>query len=858
MAKHTQDQQAVGLTDAEEFLLSFGASNPAALALLGALYLKQWETSGDTKYLERALAALQCAADQGEPEANWQLYRYVIEKGKREGRTYNPSKYLLDDEAKRKDHLRRAAKAGHEVAKAECLFLSEAQEQNQSLLGEMNNDRRSQREGEFKSKLADINHLRPMAQQGDKHAQLDLAQLLMETYRDAVFEGIPATSPHLWRQEAKEMLQSAATELPEARYLLVSNGFVEGEAAAIELLRAAAFPKQGEEPYPLALMELASRLIERQEYAEAEKYLREAIFQGVGAEKHLADLIYEHHGDFDGDLAESLSLYEMLVERSKEPLAAFRAGQMYLRGVICLQDMDKARRFFEIGAKSSHHGHDFGDADSRAGLPLDWFDHYIAPPLYCRLALVLGWPGSGNANCRPFVDGTRLLLDRLAQRRCQAEDLDFLQHSDVLKLLKTMNWYQSLEIQRDPKDAIGQEYLEEKLSPLLGLIRLLAEKSFSGTDANRYFKWEETRSTFLEEENRLALGWLLVSGKLGDSNPGQAEEHFMAARRRLRDIKLESVAYEDGLSDRETRAEWLGRQIHEGLRYCAEMKAAKAQAEKEAEVYKAREEERRQMISFLSHTLVSVTAGASRMLREIMNDLTTASDHTTVTTLAARLAPTAIRASVVENLVKVFKLYTSNPDALREGWALDQGGDHSVAQTVVLALQMSILRFCRMPDFRGARRKLLPQADYDALIEEFIVEILPLDGSTMAQIQQIAKWLEKRLPFLRVALNEVDQIRIQEEGARHIVIFALVVEFLTNALKYVAPGGEISLSICHTDGGLDLACSNPVDSDTAVRPLSGKTGLDFVRAICKLIGAEFHGPSISNGSFSLHAILPLE
>lgn len=850
MEKATPDLQDIGPDTAETFLLSFGSENPAALALLGIHYLKKWKSSGEIQYLEQGREALKEAASQGEPEANWQLYSYVIQEGTREGISYVPPKYLLEKESEREEHLMRAARAGHRDALDEYWRGAD----DQTLWDETNSE---QRKEQFKGNLADINNLRPLAQQGDKQAQLDLARSLIESYWDLVCGHVPAEYAQHgeqfaknWQQEAKEMLESAAAEYPEARYLLaVSKRFVKDEGAAIDLLRDAGFPKHGEEPYPLALVALATRLTDRREYADAEKCLREAISQGVGAETKLANLIYEHREEISGDLAEALRLYEQLADRVKDPLAAFRAGQMHLRGEACPQDLNKAKHFFEIGAQSGQETHDFGEPELRAGLPLDWFDDHVAPPLYCKLALVLGWPKESGVIVSPMLEGTHILLDRLAQRHCQAEMYDFLQYRDVICLLKHWNRYQPL------LEAVGQEELEILLSPLLGLIRILSEKSIKDTDSNRYFDLNES---VLEIEKKLALGWLLSSGRLGVVDLEKADHHFHTVKRSLPDIKKSYVGREDVLSGRETSVQRISRLTQKGLRYCEEQRSEKAQADKERAVQLAREEERRQMISFLSHTLVSVTTGSSNLLREIVSELSSGNDHETNLSLAARLASTAVRASITESLVKVFKLYTSNPEALREGWIHDQGGDYSVTQTIVLALQMTILRFCRMPDFKKARKNLLPQADYDLIIKEFITEIMPLDGRTFSHAEKIHAWLERRLPFLHLSLDGIEQIRIVEDGTRHIVIFALAIEFLTNAFKYVAPGGEIIFSVSHSDDNLILGCANPVDKDIALQPLSGKTGLDFIREICKLIGAELDGPTItSNNYFSLQAILPL-
>jgi len=90
------------------------------------------------------------------------------------------------------------------------------------------------------------------------------------------------------------------------------------------------------------------------------------------------------------------------------------------------------------------------------------------------------------------------------------------------------------------------------------------------------------------------------------------------------------------------------------------------------------------------------------------------------------------------------------------------------------------------------------------------------------------------------------------------VIFAIVGEFLGNALKYAAPGGPISLLIRWSGSGLELACANPVVIAAPQPALGGRSGLGAVREVCKLIRADFSGPTVEKDLFSLRVVLPIK
>lgn len=258
------------------------------------------------------------------------------------------------------------------------------------------------------------------------------------------------------------------------------------------------------------------------------------------------------------------------------------------------------------------------------------------------------------------------------------------------------------------------------------------------------------------------------------------------------------------------------------------------------------------ILSFFSHTLVNATVGSTQMLKDIAADLATATDLTQASVLTKRLATITTRMSVIESLANVFKLYTSEPYALCREWKADQGHNYTVTQTVVFALQMTLLRFCQMPEFQSARKKLLPNVSCKMLTAELISAIIPLDGSSTTQLKQVVNWIETRMPFIRLALNNIEYIHIRENGARHIVIFALISEFLTNALKYTAlssePDSHILLQVSPAPLGLYIACSNTIDNEIST-PFGDNMRLAFIKEVCNQVEADFPDPVNLDGEF---------
>lgn len=274
---------------------------------------------------------------------------------------------------------------------------------------------------------------------------------------------------------------------------------------------------------------------------------------------------------------------------------------------------------------------------------------------------------------------------------------------------------------------------------------------------------------------------------------------------------------------------------------------------------RAVEEDRIQTISFLSHTLVNATTGGAHEVLEITAKLARMKTTVDLTSETARLAAETSRMAMVESIVTVFKQYTARPEALTEMWAQDTGGSFSILQVVALSMRQALLRFYFAPDHEQDFQRLLPDTEYTSVAQEFLTDVAILDINQIADVYRFFEWLRMRLPFLRLDLDsaELEALHLHQGGTRAIVIFSLVGEFLANALKYTTQGGSILLSVRPSGDGLAISSSNSLDQRKPAPVLGGRTGLDFVRRVCKQIGADFMTPTVFQGNFSLGATLPI-
>jgi hypothetical protein len=463
------------------------------------------------------------------------------------------------------------------------------------------------------------------------------------------------------------------------------------------------------------------------------------------------------------------------------------------------------------------------------------------------------------------------LASRLNQNDCRCDSLTLLTVGDVELLLQERSFLVSEAHlaaedredtqQRQAINEARQKRMEGSLwglrddhSFICGLTYCLQTRA--GLDRLRLAEYWKDKYSLIQ---RYLLGRLNASSRFESPDYAVALEnfdyvlHYFDAKEKL---KLASDP------DRHSEARKLSDQtrLHRSVVYAQIESQQKAQqdARQERELQRAREDERRQMISFLSHTLTSATAGGSNTVRKIASKLASAQANVDLPDVAQRLAAQVSRMARVESLVEVFKLYTSDDKALREGWDRDTGGEFSVLQVCAMAVQQALLRFYFSSEHEVDFSRLMPEANYATVAQEFMTDALALDMSTPDQARQFIDWAEQRLPFLRMSFVGAESAHLAQGGARDIVIFALTGEFLGNALKYAAAGQAITLDISVKPPGLEIVCRNAMKVAAAAPIHGGKTGLTFIRRVCTLINAEFDEPAVKDNVFILRALLPIQ
>ena len=677
----------------------------------------------------------------------------------------------------------------------------------------------------------------PKARNGDTDAQLDCAEAYGSLGWLCLFEASRTTEQaeqdklvseyKAYSDHARTWTQRAAERSAEACFAM-SHSFSANDSERVDWLKRAAFPDNGRQPSGPALCTFAARLQSgegvRRDLKAARSCLESAIATGdaVAVEK-LGIALLSHTLDVQDD-ARGAEL--LLSVKKPSPEAHLWLGLAYLRGQGMVANLEEARKQFEL----SHKGE---DPWGSLALHMGWRDasllHEAEEVIFEHLdkhsfVLTKGCPIT-KADVRLLLGANPQLCSLVLQgEKTEAEDATGFLQSEVMRT--------TVERLR--------RIFGESAFPLKTIEGLIAVSNAAGVAGGTLV---DTLTMLWKHPGPLqhyVLGRLWQNGTFGYESPEKAKAHF------------ESAA--NGVCEQLNTKDPRFRPKHEFL-LSLERKARDhvTACVRQLEQVEAKQE----ILSFLSHTLTNAVAGTSETLRLIVRHLTTRGRESdeSQTDVIERLSRLATTLALTESLVASFKLYASNPDALRESWKQDKDGEVPVRHAVALAIRQALSRFLLSPEHGRDFRRLAPEQNRKELSKEFVEGMLSLDMESDGDVEQLLGWIKTQLPCLRINAILNGAPKVVARGARFIVIFSVVSEMLTNAFKYGGTGSPISLDCIYSGETLQIRCvnANGLGAGAAVR--GGRKGITFMRELCRLIGAQFEAPNPEEGFYRIGVVL---
>jgi TPR repeat protein len=799
--------------------------NTSAATILAREYLLRWRAGqADDKIVDMALALLENAADQGDPQACYMLANEEISPPYHtvedtdlfmSSRKSFDENYLCKDAEARRRYHNWAARCGHKSS-------IEIADEMQSHAEDVDSIQRDSWLADLDESLPRINNTirqyAPKAEAGQPSAQYILAEALIDKHNLLTRAGDPEGDASEV-DRAIALLKQAAPHDSRAYYSLVWLEEPDTQHA-IDLLRKAAFPPAPQKPDFRALVPLAEKLADAGDIVGGEKMLRLAIQKKAEGEKHvyspelpLAKLLDEHHIALGTNLSEARELYLNHADRHESWL---RVAVMCLRGEGGPQDLDKARECFAQAVKIKH-----GSPKSR---------------LYAELGYTLGWGG-----LEACTRGPELLTRLLAMNTFQADDSAPLCVDDVDVLMRLNHEFQLFDnatsnCVSEPRsdhqvdfryvDAIGYKVRTDYKGLTLALSNFLLRHG--GEEVN--FEWMRDNH-YLDRYSMVAnyvLAGISGSGRIPPSYKKRARRYFDQTEK-LAQIIDDAIP----LGPNHLRAykffTWLRHQAHFDL-----------QRLRDHEEDAVREQTHRDMLSYLSHTLSSTLVDgpvtARQAISMIERDLRDNNGKPRAISNIAAMLSTFLLA---QQLMQTFRHYIADPDDLRKNWRLDQGGDATIRQVLALSLRQSLSQLMLTGSHLSSLQRLLQAIPIGDIKKSFIDEVIPLEMDE-AGTDAVLDWVSKNFRFIRVAIDPVAEIHFGRNRSRFTFFFSAFSELIFNALKYAEGDDPIAIIWGRSDvGGAMFRIENCWSAESTQYSEGSKRGLNFISRMAELLGATF-------------------
>lgn len=488
---------------------------------------------------------------------------------------------------------------------------------------------------------------------------------------------------------------------------------------------------------------------------------------------------------------------------SHRPHSAFSAALMALRGEGCKASLDLAKRLFQKARAP--------DAQTTST------EDRIAVA-QARIALFLGWEKPDHIS-----DVNYLFASLFAYKNEKRFGEFFLSFNDVVRLTENnVIW------KHDGRAPTGLMRWSIRIGHLAQCMRyLFAQKRNLPPEYLKLIEesWEGD-SGFKD----LLLGHLYLTDAFGDADPDLAQSHFDVAA----DHAKEALRYPPENIVQERTFQLIAEAAKQGRADAERLSAALQQRET---VYQTQ----RDMLSFLTHTLnntFSSRAEAGRMALEALGSdmYETVRGRNVVVSIASMLSAIVF----AEQLVSTFKVYISDPEALRQNWQMDRGGDWSVTAVLAMSLRQTLAQMMFAPNHQTSLKRLLPQGVADSIKntrKSFMDEMTPLDVST-ENAQSVYRWVSEHFEVLKITIDPDAELFFGAESTRFTFFFSVFSEIIFNALKYADTVRPIEIFWGFSGDNYVFRCSNSC-SETSVqnRQGSGK-GLVFLKRIVDTLGAK--------------------
>lgn len=247
----------------------------------------------------------------------------------------------------------------------------------------------------------------------------------------------------------------------------------------------------------------------------------------------------------------------------------------------------------------------------------------------------------------------------------------------------------------------------------------------------------------------------------------------------------------------------------------------------------------REMLSFLTHTLFSSISGGPETVDQILEHAQAAlGDRYRESDVYKMINNiTSIKAvfMAVANMLHAYRIFVNEPDAFRQKWQEDRGGDIPLRELFAVVLRQTLGSIL----FEESNLKQLigilaehEGSSVAAIRETFLREVF-WSEEVSHELGRVTSWLEQRLPVLSLEV-EGPELYFDAGGVRYPFLFAILSEVIYNALKYTDCREPVRVGWRRQGDTYVFSCRNTFSQASTKRKGSQK-GLAFVHKLTQMI-----------------------
>ena len=314
-------------------------------------------------------------------------------------------------------------------------------------------------------------------------------------------------------------------------------------------------------------------------------------------------------------------------------------------------------------------------------------------------------------------------------------------------------------------------------------------------------------------------------------------------------IALKRVIYADfdEASNLRKRSELKPRQYKDEIftqEYCQTLRQRAAHQladiEREEAELCAREQAQRDMLSYLTHTLNNTLSSGPESARQAMRILGSElyenkREYKAINNIASMFSTFLF----AQHLLKTFKLYIADPDALRKNWDSDIDGEASITVMLALALRQTLSQLVFSANHQASLQRLLPHKTPGAIKDtrkSFMEEIVPLDVDA-ENTAVLFDWVESHLGAVTLSIDPAAELHFRNNSTRFSFFFSSFSELIYNALKYSDGTRPIEVVWEKYAENFVFRCRNNWTEDSLQSSEGSGKGLLFLTRLVGMLGA---------------------